>query len=161
MIKKALITFSLVLSLSSPAFAGNKAKIVSVKPVYADNFVTLYEDRCYEVKVPSYRYEKGARSGDVLTGMIVGGLLGKGISGDDSGAAIGAVIGGVAAGEKRRRVFSGYVYETRCEKVQRQVNQPFLSHYTIRYKWNGEVYKQETNRHYHVGDIVMVNPIVE
>jgi uncharacterized protein YcfJ len=53
--------------------------------------------------------------GDVLMGMIIGGLMGKGLTGQDNGAAAGAVFGGVIAADKAgKRTVQGYKTETKC-----------------------------------------------
>lgn len=52
---------------------------------------------------------------DVLAGMIVGALIGKGATGNDQGAAIGAVIGGVTAGDNNNRHETRQVCVTRYE----------------------------------------------
>ena len=39
----------------------------------------------------------------LIIGMIVGGILGKGITGKDNGAAAGAVMGGVIAADARSK----------------------------------------------------------
>lgn len=44
----------------------------------------------------------GASAGDILGGIIIGGLLGKGATGQDQGAAAGAVIGGMIAADKNQ-----------------------------------------------------------
>jgi uncharacterized protein YcfJ len=46
---------------------------------------------------------EGSAGEGALGGMIIGGLLGKGITGDDQGAAAGAVIGGVIGADKAGR----------------------------------------------------------
>ena len=49
--------------------------------------------QCDNIEVPIYEYRnKNSNSGDVLGGMIIGGLIGKGITKKDNGAAVGAVI---------------------------------------------------------------------
>ena len=60
------------------------------------------ETVCNIVDVPIYgKTGGGASAGDVLGGMIIGGLLGKGVTNKDNGAPVGAVIGGMAIPIKR------------------------------------------------------------
>lgn len=44
----------------------------------------------------------GASAGDILGGIIIGGLLGKGATGQDQGAAAGAIIGGMIAADNNQ-----------------------------------------------------------
>ena len=152
-----LLTAAFLLFASS-AYAGETARVVSVTPVYGDNFVTVDGTRCYDVSVPVYRTESNSNGGNVLGGMIIGGLIGKGITGDDSGAAIGAVLGGVSAAERTRSVHDGYRTETRCERTESLVNKPVLSYYIVEYRWNRNTYRTETKNFYRVGDTVEISP---
>ena len=85
---------------------------------YYDNIVvsTPHEKRlCEEYQVPIYGQQGSADGGDVLMGMIIGGLMGKGLTGQDNGAAAGAVFGGVIAADKANKtVVQGYKTETKC-----------------------------------------------
>jgi len=59
---------------------------------------------CENVKVPIYSsvQVQGDAGGGALLGMILGGILGKGVTGDDGGAAAGAVLGGVIGADKNQ-----------------------------------------------------------
>jgi uncharacterized protein YcfJ len=86
---------------------------------YYNNVVvsTPHEKRlCEEYQVPIYGQQGSVDGGDVLMGMIIGGLLGKGVTGQDNGAAAGAVFGGVIAADKgsKKTVIQGYKTETKC-----------------------------------------------
>ena len=86
---------------------------------YYNNVVvsTPHEKRlCEEYQVPIYGLQGSVDGGDVLMGMIIGGLLGKGVTGQDNGAAAGAVFGGVIAADKgsKKTVIQGYKTETKC-----------------------------------------------
>ena len=85
---------------------------------YYNNVVvsTPHEKRlCEEYQVPIYGQQGSVDGGDVLMGMIIGGLLGKGVTGQDNGAAAGAVFGGVIAADKANKtVVQGYKTETKC-----------------------------------------------
>ena len=85
---------------------------------YYNNVVvsTPHEKRlCEEYQVPIYGQQGSVDGGDVLMGMIIGGLLGKGVTGQDNGAAAGAVFGGVIAADKANKtVIQGYKTETKC-----------------------------------------------
>lgn len=74
----------------------------------------------YETRTVNTNRNAGA---DALAGMIIGGIIGKGVTGQDNGAAAGAVIGGIiGANEGQRgsttrqeRVIVGYERKTVCE----------------------------------------------
>lgn len=140
------------------AYAENYARVTKVEPYYVQQTISEYDTVCENVNVPVYKSVRGADGGDVLTGMVVGGLIGKGITGNDDGAAIGAVIGGISAGEKKRNVQVGTRVERQCYEtiVQRNVN--VVSYYVITYSWNNGVYRAETNNSYNVGDRIRVTP---
>lgn len=140
--KKLLITASLVTAMASPALAD------SVNANVRDHYKTIIEQKpyrvevCKDVEVPTYgNVSNGASAGDVLGGMIIGGLIGKGATGKDNGAAAGAVIGGMIAADKKhnQRGVTGYhterkcFVETRYEETEREV----YSHSTITFYNNG------------------------
>ena len=80
-----------------------KGEVIAVENLTRVVSVEKPRRSCYTVDVPVYgNVGGGASGGDVLTGMIIGGLLGKGVSGNDKGAAAGAVLGGVISADKDR-----------------------------------------------------------
>lgn len=140
--KKLLITASVVTAMASPAFAD------SVNANVQDHYKTVIEQKpyrvevCKDVQVPTYgNVGNGASAGDVLGGMIIGGLIGKGITGDDKGAAFGAITGGMISADKKQNQqgITGYrterqcFVETRYEETEREV----YSHSTITFYNNG------------------------
>ena len=100
---------------------------------------------CTNVEVPIYgtvtRQGGGANGGDVLAGMIIGGLLGKGATGKDDGAAGGAVLGGIIAADKANQprtetVITGYKTERQCQNVTeyKNVNKKVYDYSIITFK---------------------------
>jgi uncharacterized protein YcfJ len=80
----------------------------------------------------TYCREGNAGQG-ALEGMIIGGLLGKGITGDDNGAAAGAVLGGVIGADKAgRKCWEETTYNTQSTKV--------YSYSTITFTQDGVTY---------------------
>ena len=102
--------------------------------------------RCDNVEVPVYEYRnKNSNSGNVLGGMIIGGLIGKGITKKDNGAAVGAVIGGIIAADNnsngKERVQTGYRIERQCyQKPATETYRDVYSHSTVRFFIDGKRY---------------------
>ena len=96
------------LTLITALVAATPAVADKVTANVTDRFKTVYEDvpytknECVLVDKPIYgtTVKEGDAAGGALLGMILGGLVGKGVSGDDGGAAAGAVIGGLIGADK-------------------------------------------------------------
>ena len=80
--------------------------------------------QCSFIEVPVYGNvsRQGDPVGGALMGMVLGGLVGKGVTGDDKGAAAGAVFGGLVGADKGSRVRTrqqvvGYKKKKVCEQV--------------------------------------------
>jgi len=105
-----------------------------------------YEEvRCSPVEVPIYSNQKGDAGGGALAGMIIGGLLGKGVTGDDGGAAAGAVLGGIIGADKAQNGTNkiiGYKEVDQCETktFNRITTREVYSHSTIRFYLDGKRY---------------------
>ena len=109
----------------------------------ADTVRATIEDH-YEwqdVNIPitqTYCKQKSGGQG-ALEGMIIGGLLGKGIPGDDQGAIGGAVLGGVIGADKAgRKCWEETTYTTEQTKV--------YSYSTITFTQNGQTYTIDFSR---------------
>lgn len=144
----------LVFALSgSAAYADNSyvttGKLVEIQPIYTQvQSQTPYEE-CKIVDVPVYgNAGGGASGGDVLTGMIIGGLLGKGATGKDNGAAAGAVIGGIIAADKgkSKQVITGYRMETQCTTEYVNTTTSVVNQYRLTYRINGQDVVYVVNR---------------
>lgn len=134
-----------ILIMATPAFAKQNVTDVVVydhtKTITQNIPVT--ETICENVQVPIYGtvQGQGASGGDVLAGMIIGGLLGKGITNKDNGAAAGAVMGGIIAADKKKskQVVTGYRTERQCQQVSvyQTSTVEVYSHSTIRFYIDG------------------------
>jgi uncharacterized protein YcfJ len=149
------LAIALVLLSSTSALAGDVSATVKhhYKNVWVDVPVTQRD--CYTKEVPVYGTvrRQGDAAGGALLGMILGGVTGKVISGNDKGAAGGAVIGGLIGadqGSKTRTetVITGYRKERVCEDVTvyNSKKQKEYSHSIIRWSENGVIYKLRFNR---------------
>jgi uncharacterized protein YcfJ len=164
--KKILLT-TVALAMALPAYAETvKATITNVEPRYQYRDVVAPVEHCVEVQTPIYGTVQGGNAGEgALTGMIIGGLLGKGVTGDDGGAAAGAVIGGIIGADKaqnkQRQVITGYKNEVQCEVVYEQTQERVVSDYLITYEWNGVMGQSYTYNNYHVGQRIPVKVSIE
>jgi uncharacterized protein YcfJ len=149
-------TMKLIITTAILALTAGLASADPIKGEVTDHYKTVTEyieqptQKCEMVKVPVYETvkKKGDAAGGALAGMIIGGILGKGVSGNDDGAAAGAVIGGLigadkgAQGTTEQRVV-GYQEERQCYEVINIVerNQNVYSHSEIIFVHKGEQYR--------------------
>jgi len=96
-------------------------KIVALATLFA-LFVTpalagSWELRCKTQTVPYQETVKGANTGEILGGAIIGGVIGKAATGKDGGAAVGAIIGGAIANEKGNKTVTRYKDVETCTQV--------------------------------------------
>lgn len=157
---KKLLATAAIIGFATTANAETRyANITRVEPNYHTVYMNVPRTQCQDVEVPVYgTVQGGATGGDVLTGMIIGGLLGKGITGKDNGAAAGAVMGGVIAADQNRsrQVVTGYRTERQCTEVMVREQQREIRNYTITYTWNGISAQSYTYNRYNVGDRIPV-----
>ena len=140
----------------APAYAETfRATITKVEPNWGYREVSVPTTHCQNIEVPVYGtvQGQGATGGDVLGGMILGALLGKGISGDDNGAAAGAVLGGVISADKKRsrKVVTGYTTERQCQQVVSYETERYLKNNKIYFTWNGINGSAYTFNNYNIG----------
>ena len=164
--KHLLLTASLLVATATPALADRQAMatITSVEPNYRTVWINVPRTECRNVEVPIYGtvQKQGNAAEGALAGMIIGGILGKGVTGKDDGAAAGAVIGGLIGADKgakgsTEQVVTGYRTERQCSEVMIREEQTEIKNYTIRYEWNGATGKSFTYNRYRVGDRIPVS----
>jgi uncharacterized protein YcfJ len=140
------LAIALVLLGTTAATAGNVNATVSHKYKTVWREVPTTSKQCYNKEVPIYGTvrRQGDAAAGALFGMILGGVTGKVISGNDKGAAGGAVIGGLIGadqGSKSRNetVITGYRNERVCEDMTTWSNKKerVYSHSIIRWTENG------------------------
>lgn len=148
---------------ASTAFAGPKAwyhvngTVTAVEP----NYVTI-EDRqpvnqCSIVEVPILSQKKGNAGESALGGMIIGGILGKAIGGNDKGAAAGAILGGVIGADKAQggtQEVIGYRQVEKCTTTYQTTTHEVRRGNVIRVEYNGNAMKFFSDKVYNVGDSI-------
>ena len=94
---------------------------------------------CSEVDVPIYKNDGNAKTGEVLGGAIIGGILGNQIGkgkGNDAATILGAILGADLANKKGGdKVIVGYKRTTVCEDNPTFITETteVYSHSTIRF----------------------------
>ena len=153
----AIASLVLVTALAAPtttmAEQPSKVRVVDYNKTIVSS-VPSTQKVCENVNVPIYSSvtTKGDAGGGALLGMILGGILGKVVTGDDGGAAAGAVLGGViGANESQTRTeqrIVGYETERQCGTRTTYVNQEreVYSHSIIKFRSGGKEYSLRFQR---------------
>lgn len=131
--------------------------VTRVKPDTVTVEVRKPQQVCYNVEVPIYGSTGGANAGDVLGGMIIGGLIGKGATNDDRGAAAGAVIGGMIAADKAQgQSIVGYRMEQQCKTEYTNALETRNNGYFLTIEVEDTILNVKTRNAYSVGDKVQI-----
>jgi uncharacterized protein YcfJ len=126
----------------------NQGVVTSINPVYVNVPARYYDTRCQDIYI-----NRQTSSRDVFTGMVIGGIAGNAIGGNDRSTAIGAIVGGLIAADNRpQRV------ETRCQDVFVDEVRTRISHYRVEYIMNGRSYIYDTHEYYAPGSTIIVTP---
>lgn len=149
MFKQTLIASLL---MASAASAETISATVVDQYVNVTKSVPVTRQVCQMVDVPVYGtvQREGNAGASALTGMIIGGLIGKGATGNDDGAAAGAVLGGIIGaneGQRTRteRVITGYTQERQCSNVTeyRNVDERMYDYSILTFTVDGVEYQTE------------------
>ena len=138
------------------------ATIVNIQPNYYWEKTNVPVETCENVQVPIYGQVQGqgATGGDVLAGAIIGGILGKALTGDDKGAGFGALVGAMGSAEKKNQSSQKIVgYETRkqCGVFYQEESIRKIKNYRITYEWMGIRGSSYTYNNYSIGARIPVN----
>ena len=150
---KVILSMAMVVGLTSPLLA-EPVSMASAHHVYRDEQQQTPHTKkvCKIIDVPIYEQRKRqTRGSDVLGGAIIGGLLGKGLTGQDNGAAFGALAGGMFAADANRteNVIVGYRKEQgECtnETYYTYNTRRVYSHSVMTFKLDGVEYKLDFMR---------------
>jgi len=159
--KKIVLSALLALGLTTTAHAETGyATVTSVTPNYQTVYVQVPSLECQDVHVPVYRQgHNNSAGGGALAGMIIGGLIGKGLTDEDQAAAVGAVIGGIIGADRASRHNDVYGYRTERQCFDTYVNEPQqrIVNYRITFNWKGVTGSTYTQTRYVVGQQIPIN----
>jgi uncharacterized protein YcfJ len=128
-VKKILITMAMI-GVSAPAFA----------ETVQDVNKTVVNRVPYNVEVCTNQSVGGDKSGDMLKGAIIGGIIGNNVGNVDNGGALGAVLGGMI-GHNNSNATGG---TRRVCEVQTRYNEEVIevySHSIVSFYHNGKQYR--------------------
>lgn len=137
------------LTAALPAQAEDVRSTITDHYSYVTENTPRTQRECFEVEVPVYsdRIRSGNAAEGALLGMVLGGVIGKGITGQDDGAAVGAVMGGIIGADQGSRpttdrVITGYRNETQCSDVvyNEPVRKRVYTHSTITFRSSNKSY---------------------
>lgn len=136
--------------------------VTGVEPVYRTKTVTTPVQKCWTEEVPVYGYTEGKKdpTGDMLTGAIIGGIIGNNLKGEKGGGAAGAVLGGILGHQnatKGEQVITGYRTVNKCATHYDDVTEEYLAGYKIQYEALGLKGTISSSRNRSVGDSIRVN----
>ena len=160
--KKIFIVFSMLFLSTTNTFASELfAKVVQIE----ENYETITEYSpikiCRDEEVPIYGNinQNNNNSGNVLLGMILGGVSGKVITGEDGGAAVGAIAGGLIGANNNNsgNQIIGFRTVQTCTMEKKEVNSTRLKNYRITYDFHGALGTSYSYNSYLVGDKIPVN----
>ena len=160
--KKIFIVFGMLFLSTTNTFANELfAKVVQIEENY--EIITEYSPIkiCRDEEVPIYgnTSQNNNNSGNVLLGMILGGVSGKVITGEDGGAAVGAIAGGLigAYNNNSGNQIIGFRTVQTCTMEKKEVNSTRLKNYRITYDFHGALGTSYSYNSYLVGDKIPVN----
>lgn len=161
---KNIILSALILCASTVvSSAGNLyARVVQVEPKYESVVEYTPIKICRDEQIPIYgqAQQNTDNSGNVLLGMILGGVSGKVITGDDGGAAMGAIAGGLIGSNQNnnnsQRPIVGYQTVQNCSTENRQTSSTQIKNYKITYDFHGALGTSYSYNNYNIGDNIPV-----
>ena len=105
-----------------------------------DHFKQVINKTPHQVEVCYDQQVGGDKSGDMLKGAIIGGLIGNNVTKNvDNGAAVGAVIGGIL-GHNNSKAVGGTRRVCSVETRYDEERQTVYSHSIVTFEYNGRQY---------------------
>ena len=136
LIKKTITTLGFCIGLSS---------VVHAEPNIRHHYKDVIKKQPYTVEVCYDKQTSGDKTGDTLGGAILGGLIGKALTGNDDGAALGAIFGGIV-GHDNSNATGGTRTVCRMETRYKESNKRIYSYSTISFISEGRQYRLRFQR---------------
>ena len=144
--KQKILGVGVGLLLATTVQAGNfNAVGVHVHDHYKD----ILKREPQRVEVCYDQHTSGGNAGEgALLGMILGGVTGKVIGGNDQGAAAGAIIGGIIGADKAQNNQGGTRTVCRIENRYTETKRKIYSHSTVVFRHDGTDYRVRFDKRY-------------
>jgi uncharacterized protein YcfJ len=111
-----------------------------------DHYKTVITQKPYRVEVCKDVVVPGDKTGDMLTGAIIGGIIGNNVTKNvDNGGAAGAIIGGII-GHNNSKATGGTQRQCSIETRYQEESQEVYSHSTVTFYNNGRKYTLRFNK---------------
>ena len=104
-----------------------------------DHFKQVVNKTPHQVEVCYDRQVSGDKSGDMLKGAIIGGIIGNNVGDIKNGGAAGAIIGGIL-GHNNSHATGGTQRQCRVETRYTETPMTVYSHSTVTFTHNGRQY---------------------
>ena len=127
--KNLLIMTAIAMGISMPAFAETTQ----------DHFKQVVNKTPHQVEVCYDRQVSGDKSGDMLKGAIIGGIIGNNVGDIKNGGAAGAIIGGML-GHNNSNATGGVRTVCRQETRYTEERRTVYSHSTVTFTHEGKRY---------------------
>lgn len=148
--KKQNLFFAPLLLITAASFAGSwsdTAKVISVEEKYRDHTIrTPYQD-CYIQEYYERQGDDGSATNELFGGIIggaIGNQFGKG-SGKDALTVAGALLGASIANDNERGSDTLKTKEV-CKTKYHTETQSRLSHYQVKYEYEGRTFTYKSKR---------------
>jgi len=143
--KEKVLGVGVGLLLTTTAQAGD----LNVVGVHVhDHYKDILKRQPHQVEVCYDKRTNGSAGEGALGGMILGGILGKALGGNDKGAAAGAILGGVIGADKSQKNSSSVRTVCQIENRYTETKQTIYSHSTIVFRHNGTEYRLRFDKRY-------------
>ena len=128
---RIILGLGLFVSVCSPA--------VAQEPIIQDHYKEVINQKPYHVEVCKNVSVDGDKSGDMLKGAIIGGIIGNNVGDIENGGALGAVLGGMF-GHNNSNATGGTKRVCNTEVRYNEERQTIYSHSTIKFVSQGKWY---------------------